>query len=405
NSGTIKNCSSKGNVEGQEFTGGFAGINNDKGEISSCKATCDVKSHTYIASINCGGFVGSDAGKIENCCFDGKVDGCVDSEKVVGIAVGVTVGVILAVAVAALLMCYSDKIYKYFDDKHYDAQCNAANSGYDGRNLQLELDKYMTENMSSDPNLRASIGPEVFWKHRYKVLWHKDPAVRLWAEDAYYNILRSKALCFKDFCKKYKKYIPIISLITVFVGTIPDITAGLTAGRKCANLGAFCGINKGEINKCSANNGSLKAKSLYNKHNMCGGFVGINEENGVIKDSVATGSEISNKTYAGGNLGGFVGDNSGKIENGTTTVSVANGKCTGGFCGNNSGEISGSKSEGGAVANAKAVETKCGGFAGNNDKQGKVSSCISIGGAEGQEYVGGFCGDNTGEISKSKSEG
>ncbi|MDE5852701.1 MAG: hypothetical protein K2G97_01510, partial [Oscillospiraceae bacterium] len=49
NNGMIKNCSSKGKLEGQEFAGGFAGINDDKGEISSCKATCDVKSHTYIA--------------------------------------------------------------------------------------------------------------------------------------------------------------------------------------------------------------------------------------------------------------------------------------------------------------------------------------------------------------------
>ncbi|MDE5853413.1 MAG: hypothetical protein K2G97_05150, partial [Oscillospiraceae bacterium] len=149
----------------------------------------------------------------------------------------------------------------------------------------------------------------------------------------------------------------------------------------------------------------LKAKSLYNKHNMCGGFVGINEETGVIKDSVSTGNEISNKTYTGGYLGGFVGENSGKIENGVTKISVANGKFTGGFCGNNSGEISGSISKGNAVANAKAVETKCGGFVGNNDKQGKIDGCTSTGSAIGQEYVGGFCGDNKGEISKSKSEG
>ncbi|MDE5600356.1 MAG: hypothetical protein K2I60_01940, partial [Oscillospiraceae bacterium] len=141
------------------------------------------------------------------------------------------------------------------------------------------------------------------------------------------------------------------------------------------------------------------------KHNMCGGFVGINGKTGTIKDGVVTGNEISYKTYIGGHLGGFVGENSGKIENGTTKVSVANGKYTGGFCGSNTCEISGSRSEGNAVANAKAVETKCGGFVGNNDKQGKIDGCTSTGSVTGQEYVGGFCGDNTGEISKSKSEG
>ncbi|MDE5600506.1 MAG: hypothetical protein K2I60_02710, partial [Oscillospiraceae bacterium] len=94
NNGIIKNCSATGAVEGKEFTGGFTGINGDKGYISSCKATCDVKSHTYIASINCGGFVGVDSGKIEDCTFDGKVDVCVDSEKVLGGVLGITAGII-----------------------------------------------------------------------------------------------------------------------------------------------------------------------------------------------------------------------------------------------------------------------------------------------------------------------
>ncbi|MDE5852439.1 MAG: hypothetical protein K2G97_00145, partial [Oscillospiraceae bacterium] len=111
NNGMINDCSSKGEVEGQEFTGGFVGINSDNGEIISSKATCDVKSHTYIASINCGGFVGVDEGKIEDCSFDGKVDGCVDSEKVVGIAVGVAVGMILTIAGIYLLAKYHE-LYK-----------------------------------------------------------------------------------------------------------------------------------------------------------------------------------------------------------------------------------------------------------------------------------------------------
>ncbi|MDE5852904.1 MAG: hypothetical protein K2G97_02540, partial [Oscillospiraceae bacterium] len=77
----------------------------------------------------------------------------------------------------------------------------------------------------------------------------------------------------------------------------------------------------------------------------------------------------------------------------------------GGFCGSNIGEISGSRFEGIATANAKTFKTKCGGFVGGNDKKGKISSCISKGSATGQEYVGGFCGNNTGKISKSNSEG
>ncbi|MDE5852982.1 MAG: hypothetical protein K2G97_02950, partial [Oscillospiraceae bacterium] len=132
NSGIIKNCSSKGAVEGQEFTGGFVGINSGNGEISLCKSICDVKSHTYIALINCGGFVGSDAGKIEDCSFEGKVDGCVDSEKVVEIAAGVTVGVILAITITCLLV-------KYYElNIAYRKAVNAYNKVYSDESKAIE---------------------------------------------------------------------------------------------------------------------------------------------------------------------------------------------------------------------------------------------------------------------------
>ncbi|MDE5852660.1 MAG: hypothetical protein K2G97_01295, partial [Oscillospiraceae bacterium] len=136
---------------------------------------------------------------------------------------------------------------------------------------------------------------------------------------------------------------------------------------------------------------------------------------------------------SGDYVGGFVGKNFGNIENGTANISVFDGKyaggfvgnndkqgkinscsskgsttgyyCVGGFCANNKGIILESMSKGNAVAKTDTVDkTKCGGFVGNNDKQGKIAGCISKGSAIGQEYVGGFCGDNKGEISKSNSE-
>ncbi|MDE5853165.1 MAG: hypothetical protein K2G97_03880, partial [Oscillospiraceae bacterium] len=124
NDGIIKNCSSTGAVEGQEFTGGFAGINGDKGEISFCKAKCDVKSHTYIASINCGGFVGVDGGRIEDCSFDGKVDGCVDSEKVLGIGLGVAVATIFII-ISVYLYNKINRDTKYVE-KTIGEPCNDA---------------------------------------------------------------------------------------------------------------------------------------------------------------------------------------------------------------------------------------------------------------------------------------
>ncbi|MDE5853244.1 MAG: hypothetical protein K2G97_04285, partial [Oscillospiraceae bacterium] len=151
NSGIIKESRSAGKVEGQEFTGGFAGINNDYGEIISCDTTCYVKSHTYVANINCGGFVGLDEGKIENCTFDGKVDGCVDSEKVVGTAVGIAVGIIAIAAGIRLLVKKYYTIPKLKNEvKNAENECYIAEDAYnkltgdqcfDGQN---ELAKYIT---------------------------------------------------------------------------------------------------------------------------------------------------------------------------------------------------------------------------------------------------------------------
>ncbi|MDE5852446.1 MAG: hypothetical protein K2G97_00180, partial [Oscillospiraceae bacterium] len=85
NNGMIKNCSATGEVEGQEFSGGFAGINGEKGKISLCKSIGCVKSKTYFSFINCGGFIGLNAGKIENCELKSKVENieflCSDAAK------------------------------------------------------------------------------------------------------------------------------------------------------------------------------------------------------------------------------------------------------------------------------------------------------------------------------------
>ena len=402
NNGKIKNSSSIGAVEGQEFTGGFAGKNGDDGEISSSKATCYVKSHTYLFTISCGGFVGVSSGKIEDCSFEGKIDGCVDGEKTLGCSVTVVVVVTALILIIALLSLHSKKN-------------DMVNAGNDLKNAQDNLENARKDMVEDIVNAYDYATSDVAKSNPFKALknkiigyfsgYNKNGKNRNFIENAFKV---GEAECEyerKVISYKLEKVDVVLTMIGIFFDLSTTTLLGVAIGLQSANIGGFCGINAGEINGCSANIESLNAKSLYNKHNMCGGFVGINGETGTIKDSVATGNEIINKTYTGGHLGGFVGDNSGKIENGTTTVSVANGKFTGGFCGSNSGEISGSKSEGNAVANAKAVETKCGGFVGNNDKQGKISSCISKGSAEGQEYVGGFCGDNTGEISKSKSEG
>ncbi|MDE5853315.1 MAG: hypothetical protein K2G97_04645, partial [Oscillospiraceae bacterium] len=284
------------------------------------------------------------------------------------------------------------------------------------------------------------------------------------AENAMGNFIWDKASQIQNkymFLKKDLSSGFIASLTVALIGGTSSIGEIINRSRRgYAHVGIFVGSNFGTMTGCTANGGQVTVKTLYNKYTMCGGFIGTNV--GTIKDCNVTGNEICNKIYTGGYLGGFVGENIGKIENGTTTVSVTNGKYIGGFCGNNIGEISNSRSEGNVKTDAKTVTTKCGGFIGenrgivkdsnskgsaigeeyvggfcgnnsgeivgsisegnakartkdntnrcggflgSNDEIGKISSCSSIGSAEGQEYVGGFCGNNKGEISKSNSEG
>ncbi|MDE5852712.1 MAG: hypothetical protein K2G97_01565 [Oscillospiraceae bacterium] len=445
NSGVVKDSSSKGMVEGQEYAGGFVGVNDEKGEISFCKSICDVKSYTLLVSVRCGGFVGADEGKIENCTSEGKVSGYVDTEKVIEIGIGTIVGVAAIITAACLL---TKKLALYIDEKETfknsilelgnDSKAAAeltkkaitdANKGtriweYNGRSLydngmglyrdvydkafdMAKEEKSINEIQKAVKEICINAHDGKFYKYEFGKVYDlsyrdlenggKISQTHYPYQDAY-DFLHNMAANLRN------SFIISLVMVPFVAGSISCIILGVIGeALNYAYVGGFCGYNSGEINKCSANSSSMEAKTLSNKYNMCGGFIGTN--GGIIKDSVATGNEIHNKTYTDGYLGGFVGDNSGKIENGTTNVSVANGKCTGGFCGSNSGEISGSSSEGSAIANAKTVETKCGGFVGNNDKQGKIDGCTSIGSAEGQEYVGGFCGESTGEISNSNSSG
>ncbi|MDE5853384.1 MAG: hypothetical protein K2G97_05000, partial [Oscillospiraceae bacterium] len=365
-----------------------------------------------------------DAGKIENCGFEGKVEACVDSEKVLGIAVDVTVGVILIIAIVFLLKYLEirnkknqaksrmDKIHSEWSDTQTRITEDTFDMSGDSKLISSELPYAQEEikkgtfgihedsKLINTKRISESQSCENFYliqqRHNKKIRRHSSNIATARAEYAKLKNI-TNAVATSLFKNGF-----FISLIAAFIGgAVSGVAARLTAGSKYAYLGGFCGVNAGEINNCRSNSVLLKAKTLYNKYNMCGGFVGVN--GGIIKYGDAKGNEIYNKVFTGGYLGGFAGENFGKIENGTTTVSVTNGKFTGGFCGNNSGEINAGKSEGNVTASSKTVETKCGGFLGENS--GVVNDCTSIGVVAGQEYVGGFCGENTGEISKSKSEG
>ncbi len=465
NNGIIKDSSSTKSVVGQECVGGFCGKNDVKGEINSCKSTCDVKSKTNIASIYCGVFVGSNKGEIKNCDCDGKVDGNVNAEKIIAIGVGVTITAILMILGICFLLkkfkvdktknamlrgkkdgCfmgpkdsilsmmpintvneYNGGIYGLIEEDFKnnakklisanDQELLAAANKFIENNIKtLEAQKKVSNVTDEIYNISKDVIKEgyISFVRCIKNIKNIDinnitQDVISSAENSMMNTIWNEATKAQTNFENEYEYLKnalstgfIVSLTVALIGGTSSVGETIKKLRRgYAHVGIFGGNNFGTMVGCTANGSQVTVKTLYNKYSMCGGFIGTNV--GTIKDCSVTGSEISNKTYTGGYLGGFVGENIGKIENSTTKVSVASGKCTGGFCGNNIGEISGSRSEGNVTANAKIVKTTCGGFVGVNS--GKVKDSFSIGSVTGQEYVGGFCGDNLGEISNSKSEG
>ncbi|MDE5852772.1 MAG: hypothetical protein K2G97_01865, partial [Oscillospiraceae bacterium] len=181
-------------------------------------------------------------------------------------------------------------------------------------------------------------------------------------------------------------------------GIIENCTVENMCGNGKAFNAGFVEMNAGKITN------SITTLSINrNLDSIVGGFVGQNV--GTIEGctSICDIYSLYSNYDVVRSTGGFCGDNTGKISNCSSKGSIMSDGCLGGFCANNKGEILKSNSECNVVTRSET--NKCGGFVGNNDKQGKISSCISTGNVEGQDYVGGFCGSNAGEIVDSKAEG
>ncbi len=154
--------------------------------------------------------------------------------------------------------------------------------------------------------------------------------------------------------------------------------------------------NYGTISGVNIINGKIFNINNTNKSGDAAGFVLNNEECGVIKNCSTEISYEKSKINAG-----FVYENSGEITDSFTAVLVNSEDNAGGFVNKNFGTIKNSKSTGN-VNGFSCV----GGFAANNFETGIISdNCVATGIAIGQEYVGGFCGNNKGIILDSRSEG
>ncbi|MDE5852414.1 MAG: hypothetical protein K2G97_00020, partial [Oscillospiraceae bacterium] len=193
-------------------------------------------------------------------------------------------------------------------------------------------------------------------------------------------------------------------------------------------VGGFCGKNLGNISSCKSeglvessscvarsfaggfvgqNSGIIKECISTEKvigQEFVGGFCGDNKVPGEIISSICSG-DVESKTYFAKNCcGGFVGRNSGMIvKECKSTGKVKGEEFVGGFCGENLGRIISCDSEGSAKAETISNKNICGGFVAQN--KGVIECCNSNGNAIGHEFVGGFCGENLGNIKSCNSKG
>ncbi|WP_175839939.1 GLUG motif-containing protein [Burkholderia contaminans] len=191
--------------------------------------------------------------------------------------------------------------------------------------------------------------------------------------------------------------------------------------------GGLVGRNTGMIER-SSSAGSINASAANAK---VGGLVGLNDDNGLIKQSSSSATVTArNNAIAGGlvgvnlggiesstadgdvfadassTIGGLVGTNSGRIQKSQANGNVTAGTkaLAGGFAGYNDGDIDASTATGNVVAGADSV---VGGFVGRNGTAGRIHASDAQGHvrALGKSTLGGFAGTNDGFIETSLASG
>jgi hypothetical protein len=169
--------------------------------------------------------------------------------------------------------------------------------------------------------------------------------------------------------------------------------SGIVVGKE-SFVGGFAGHNGGKIIGSYFDGTVTAGDGDVVRSGTVGGFVGSNEDIGVISNCFSIGKVIG----LGIVVGGFIGRNSGVIDYSYSTSDVTGEGMVGGFAGSNSNTIVNSYSTGNVMG-----KSFVGGLVGDNIEKGKVSSSYSIGMVTGKENgkVGGLVGVNEGKVDRS----
>ncbi|HEF5873625.1 TPA: filamentous hemagglutinin N-terminal domain-containing protein [Burkholderia cenocepacia] len=183
-------------------------------------------------------------------------------------------------------------------------------------------------------------------------------------------------------------------------GVIKNASSSATATVAAGQNAVAGGIAGMNFGAISASHAN--GKVAVSSSSTAGGLAGINFGN--IGSSTANGDVTINGS---GTVGGLVGANHGHLgaSKATGNVTAGNGSwAVGGLAGTNSGDIDESVASGNvAVGNVGTA----GGLVGRNDKAGRIHASNALGQVKGgfQSTVGGFAGQNNGIVDTSKASG
>ena len=184
-----------------------------------------------------------------------------------------------------------------------------------------------------------------------------------------------------------------------------------------ADGGGVCGMNYGELQKCSNSSTVIGTQSVTKIGGVCGdnygtvrdckntgsvrgnatigGVCGYNNYSGIIENSFNEGTVSGTAGYNVSDVGGVCGESRGTIKSCYNTASVSGtGKNVGGVCGDNSdgtSTITNCFNEGTVSVTGDYAEN-VGGVCG--ESRGTIKSCYNTASVSGQYSVGGVCGKN-----------
>lgn len=300
NNGTIQDCDSTGAVDGEEYVGGFCGVNRNNGNILESNSHGKAKAKTQKNNNHCGGFIGRNRGFVTICSSTGTATG----EEYVGGFCGENIGEISKSNSSGSAEAKTKKHINY---------CG----GFVGINeCGTITDCTSIGSAVGQEYVGGFVGINTKWVSKIIECTATGKAIAK---------TKINTACAGGFVGENEQ--GKITSCTATGGAYAKSSLGDAKSGGFVGINAFVGFEKSVIMNSKASGFVYLSSGAFHTDNGCGGFVGKNDQDGIIDGCYADCTvETTNKKKGGG----FVGEakNKSTIKNSTckSTVVLKNGK-------------------------------------------------------------------------------